>query len=203
MEREFTLDWLKGLKVKLAGLANNHALDGGTEGLDRTADALSAEGIMTVRDGEVVDAGPFRVVAFTDLSNTSTPHTGRITRGKIAQLSRSDRDARPLIALLHWGTEFRREATSRQIELLSWLAESPVSAIFGAHPHVDSGGPELWRGGDGLVCRSLGNFLFDQRSGSGAIAEVRFFEDKTFFVRWISLGNLLGPSRAQVATDSR
>ena len=203
MEKEVTLDWLKGLKVKLAGLANNHALDGGKEGLDRTAEALSARGIMTVRDGEVVDAGPFRAVALTDLSNASTPHTGRITQERIARLLLPVRDARPLFALLHWGTEFHREATPRQIELLSWLAESPVSAIFGAHPHVDSLGPELWRGGDGLVCRSLGNFIFDQRTGSGAMAEVRFFEDKTFFVRWISLGNLLEPSRAQLATDSR
>jgi len=27
MERHFTLGWLKALNVKLAGLANNHALD--------------------------------------------------------------------------------------------------------------------------------------------------------------------------------
>ncbi|HEU4678791.1 MAG TPA: AmmeMemoRadiSam system protein B, partial [Terrimicrobiaceae bacterium] len=203
MEREFTLGWLQGLNVKLAGLANNHALDRGEEGLDRTADALSANGIMTLRDGEVLDAGPFRAVALTDLSNASRPRAGRITPERIAQLPQADRDVRPLIALLHWGTEFRRETTPRQIELLSWFAESRVNVIIGAHPHIDSGGPELWRGGDGLVCRSLGNFLFDQRNGSGAMAEVRFFEDKTFFVRWISLGNLLEPSPTPPITDSR
>ena len=32
MEKEFTLGWLKALNVKLAGLANNHALDGGEAG---------------------------------------------------------------------------------------------------------------------------------------------------------------------------
>ena len=109
---------------------------------------------------------------------------------------------RPFFAFLHWGAEFRREATPRQIELMDWLADSPVTAIFGAHPHVDSGGPELWRAGDGLVCRSLGNFLFDQINGSGALAEVRFFEDKTFAVRWISVGNLLRRRRLQ-ATGPR
>ena len=36
MEKEFTLGWLKALNVKLAGLANNHALDGGEAGLART-----------------------------------------------------------------------------------------------------------------------------------------------------------------------
>ena len=66
-----------------------------------------------------------------------------------------------------------------------------MTAIFGAHPHVDSGGPESWRAGDGLICRSLGNFLFDQSNGSGALAEIRFFEDKTFAIRWVPVGNLL------------
>jgi AmmeMemoRadiSam system protein B len=201
MEKEFTLSWLKALNVKLAGLANNHALDGGEKGLAETVDALSAEGIMVVCEGEVIDAGPFRLLALTDISNASRPHTGRITQERIARLPRAEWDARSLFALLHWGTEFRREATPRQIELMNCLAESPVVAIFGAHPHVDSGGPELWRGGDGLVCRSLGNFLFDQRHGSGAMAEVRFFEDKTFSVRWVCLGNLLRATPAPLAMD--
>ncbi len=191
MEKDLTLGWLKALNVKLAGLANNHALDGGEAGLAQTVSALATSGITPVRDGEVIDVGPFRLVALTDLSNASTPHTGRITRETIARLPRPDHDARPLFALLHWGTEFRREATPRQIELTDWLRDSPVTAIFGAHPHVDSGGPESWRAGDGLICRSLGNFLFDQSNGSGALAEIRFFEDKTFAIRWVPVGNLL------------
>ena len=52
----------------------------------------------------------------------------------------------------------------------------------------------MWRNGDGLVSLSLGNFLFDQENGSGALAEVRFFENGTFATRWIPLGNLLYPT---------
>ncbi|HEY5704724.1 MAG TPA: AmmeMemoRadiSam system protein B [Terrimicrobiaceae bacterium] len=203
MEKEFTLGWLNTLNVKLAGLANNHALDGGKVGLSRTADILAAAGITPIRDGEVIDARPFRAVALTDLSNASRPHTGRITQERIARLPRPDWNVRPFFAFLHWGTEFRREATPRQIELMDWLNDTSVTAIFGAHPHVDSGGPESWRAGDGLVCRSLGNFLFDQINGSGALVEVRFFEDKTFAVRWISLGNILHSTTAPPAMDSQ
>ena len=83
------------------------------------------------------------------------------------------------------------------------LDDSSVTAIFGAHSHVDSGGPESWRASDGLACRSLGNFLFDQLNGSGAFAEVRFFEDKTFAVRWISLGNVLHSTTAPSTMDSQ
>ncbi len=198
MKGDLTLGWLKALNVKLAGLANNHALDGGEGGLAGTMNALAAAGITPVRDREVIDLGPFRMVALTDLSNTSKPHTGRITRETIGRLSQPDGDARPFFAFLHWGAEFRREATPRQIELMDWLANSPVTAILGAHSHVDSGGPESWRAGDGLVCRSMGNFLFDQSIGSGALAEVRFFEDKTFAVRWIPIGNLL---KGRATTD--
>jgi poly-gamma-glutamate synthesis protein (capsule biosynthesis protein) len=203
MEEAFTLDWLKSLNVKLAGLANNHALDGGEAGLERTASALAAAGITPVRDGEVIDAGPFRAVALTDLSNNSTPHTGRITRETITGLPQAEADAHPFFVLLHWGTEFRRETTPRQIELMDWLRNSPLNAVFGAHSHVDSGRPETWRGGDSLVCRSLGNFLFDQQNGSGALAEVRFFEDETFAVRWIPIKNLLQADAAGPATLAR
>jgi AmmeMemoRadiSam system protein B len=175
MAKEFTLGWLSALNVRLAGVANNHSLDGGEAGLERTVRALASAGIASVRDGEVIDAGPFRAVAMTDLSNASTPHTGRITQEAIARLPQPDADVRPLLALVHWGTEFRREATPRQIEVMDWLTDSPVTAIFGAHPHVDSGGPEPWRAGDGLVCRSLGNFLFDQINGSGGTRRSEVF----------------------------
>lgn len=203
MDEAFTVDWLKSLHVKLAGLANNHTLDRGAEGLANTARALSAAGIVVAHDGEVIDAGPFRLVALTDLSNTSMPHTGRITREALAGLPSPAGDTRPLFAFLHWGIEFQRDASARQVELMDWLSESRVSGVFGAHPHVDSGGAELWRGGDGLVCRSLGNFLFDQSTGYGALAEVRFFENQTFAVRWIPLGNLLYTPLPESATEPR
>ena len=191
MEAEFTLGWLKALNVKLVSLANNHSCDDGEAGLVRTASALAAVGIIAARDGEVIDAGPFRLVALSDLCNTATPRICRITREVIGALPPSDGDLRPLFAFLHWGVEFQRDATARQLELLDWLSESPVAVVLGAHPHVDSRAAEPWRNGNGLVCRSLGNFLFDQKTGSGALAEVRFLENKTFAVRWIPLGNLL------------
>ena len=109
---------------------------------------------------------PFRAVALSDLSNTVWPHSGRIARELISRLSSSNDAVRPLFAFLHWGAEFQRDATPRQLEVLDRLGESPVSAVFGAHPHVASPGPELWRNGDGLVSLSLGNFLFDQQNGS-------------------------------------
>jgi AmmeMemoRadiSam system protein B len=194
MEEEFTLTWLKALNVRLASLANNHSADDGEEGLTRTANALTAAGIIVAREGEVIDAGPFRAIALSDLSNTTSPHNGRITRELVSRFSSANDAGRLLFALLHWGAEFQPEATPRQLEVLDWLGQSPVSAVFGAHPHVASPGPELWRNGHGLVSLSLGNFLFDQENGSGALAEVRFFENGTFATRWIPLGNLLYPT---------
>jgi AmmeMemoRadiSam system protein B len=191
MEEEFTLDWLKALNVRLAGLANNHSEDDGEMGLRRTADALTAAGIIAAREGEVIDAGPFRAVALSDLSNTASPHNGRITRELISRFSWTNDPMRPLFAFLHWGVEFQRDATPRQLEVLDWLSESLVTVALGAHPHAASLSPQIWRNGDGLACLSLGNFLFDQQNGSGALAEVRFFENKTFALRWIPLGNLL------------
>ena len=52
-----------------------------------------------MRDGEVIDAGPFRAVALTDLSNASTPHTGRITQETIARLPQPDHGGTSILCL--------------------------------------------------------------------------------------------------------
>jgi hypothetical protein len=83
------------------------------------------------------------------------------------------------------------------------LEPPPRFAAMYGDPAVFVGRPEPWRGGDGLVCRSLGNFMFDQQNGSGALAEVRFFEDETFAVRWIPIKNLLQAEATKDVTVAR
>lgn len=201
MEEKLTLEWLSALNVKVAGLANNHAMDSGEEGLRRTAEILTGKGIHPLLDGEVFDAGKFRITALTDLCNTSLPRTGRLGRDMISKLIGNLETQGPVFAMIHSGIEFHSERTPRQAELYAWLAEpsvaeipgqirwsrSPVRLILGAHPHVASGSPTMT--GDVLAVDSLGNFIFDQPKGSGALVEVLFFEHGTRFTRWIPIGN--------------
>ena len=67
-----------------------------------------------------------------------------------------------------------------------------MSLIVGAHPHVASDRLAALAGGETLLAYSLGNFLFDQPGSrvSGAILEVRFFPQGTFFARLVPIPNL-------------
>ena len=66
-----------------------------------------------------------------------------------------------------------------------------MSLIVGAHPHVAGKGLEALAGGTSLLAYSLGNFLFDQPGSraSGAVLELRFFPQGTFFARQVAIPN--------------
>jgi poly-gamma-glutamate synthesis protein (capsule biosynthesis protein) len=67
-----------------------------------------------------------------------------------------------------------------------------VSLVVGAHSHQASGALEQVNGGAGQMLFSLGNFLFDQTSprGSGALLELRVFQQGTVAARLIPVPNL-------------
>jgi poly-gamma-glutamate synthesis protein (capsule biosynthesis protein) len=67
-----------------------------------------------------------------------------------------------------------------------------VSAIVGTHSHRASAQIEALQGGEYQLTFSLGNLLFDQRSerSSGALLELRVFEQGTFATRLVPVPNL-------------
>ena len=66
-----------------------------------------------------------------------------------------------------------------------------MSLIVGAHSHRALLRVDALAGGEAAVAYSLGNFLFDQSGDrvSGAILEVRFFPQGTFFARLVPMPN--------------
>ncbi|MGE5260141.1 MAG: AmmeMemoRadiSam system protein B [Actinomycetota bacterium] len=190
MPKATTLDWLKALNVVAVSVANNHAKDLGQDALDRMVADIQATGIKVLRDGEVKDLGAFRVVALTDLDSDSVPHSDRIGEKILREVGRSDA-LPPLVAFVHWGTEYQAFPDKRQLALADALRRAGISLIVGAHPHRADTEIQVLAGGQTAVAYSLGNFLFDQRSdrSSGAILEVRFFPQGTFFARLVTIPN--------------
>jgi poly-gamma-glutamate synthesis protein (capsule biosynthesis protein) len=92
---------------------------------------------------------------------------------------------------MHWGLEYAPVPDQRETYLADALRQAAVSLIVGAHPHVADQGLAALAGGEALLAYSLGNFLFDQPSSraSGAVLEVRFFPQGTFFARRIPIPN--------------
>jgi len=190
MEEAPIIDFLKSINVKIASLANNHAFDAGQSGLDHSARVLRSNGIIPLMEGEVHDQGVFRIVALSDLCNHRSPLGSRITPKCVEGIAESTM-LFPAFAFIHWGKEFEAAPQISQNRIAGWLEATPLSMIIGSHPHVSIHNIQPWKGKDGLIVWSLGNFIFDQPQGNGALVEIRFFKNGAFASRKINVGNII------------
>lgn len=139
--------------------ANNHILDKGRKGIERTLGEYSKlEEERRVRyTGTAMTAFddslrfPLRVVSkgiriaminFTYGTNCRIgeeyPMVYRTDTVRIAEAVRRARafGADFIIALPHWGVEYSLRHSAAQERLARWLAEKGCDAVIGAHPHV-------------------------------------------------------------------
>jgi AmmeMemoRadiSam system protein B len=185
-----TLDILKDLNVVAVGLANNHSHDFGDLPCRTMQHLLQDAGIIVLENRTVKDLGPFRLAALTDLDNRKEPFRALLGDADLHRFDGLKTD-KPRFVFLHWGEEFRAAPGPREQALAARLAERGVELIIGSHPHRAGA-----LTGDRKQCLafSLGNFIFDQRRPgvSGALLEVIFYPQGTYFLRLHPLGNLYG-----------
>ncbi|MFN2225550.1 MAG: CapA family protein [Anaerolineae bacterium] len=171
--------WARSLAaggIDLVTLANNHALDFGTAGLEQTVEALGALGIETVGAGTspeaarrpaVLDLGGVRVaflgyaaarwdgsvdVPATDLLAWSRPGDIR------ADVEAARDQADVVVVLLHAGTEYAATPSADQVAAAHAAVEAGATLVVGHHPHVTQ---TVERYGQGLIIYSLGDAVFD------------------------------------------
>jgi poly-gamma-glutamate synthesis protein (capsule biosynthesis protein) len=165
---------------------------------------LADVGIKALKHGDIADLGSFRLAAFTDLDNATGRAEGVITVGDIARLAASTASP-PLFAIANWGTDYAAGPGRRQLALMDAFHGAAVPLIVGVHPHVGAANFDLLAGGQGLSIASLGNFLFDQSGprASGAVLEVRVFQQGTFFARLVPIPNVFeeGPAARKGQQD--
>lgn len=186
--------------IKAAGFdvlltANNHSVDGGKRGLERTLDVLDDLGFShtgTKRPQEeavlVVEAKGIRIAlingtyGLNGLESFLTPEE-RVTMirmiGDGERIVSEIESVRPLVdfivVLPHWGNEYQRQPSSQQRRLADrWLAAG-ADAIIGSHPHVIQ--PMEVNEAGYLIAYSLGNAISNQRERPGKPAYWRFTED--------------------------
>lgn len=206
MPNELALDWLKQLNVVAVGIANNHVDDLGPAAFAEMKAALVNSGIRALGHGEAAAFGRFSIVALTDLSSSASQRTQRIGADDIERVCGLDVGP-PLVAFVHWGEEGRNEAAERERQLAEDLRGCAVPLVIGAHSHRAATGFDVIAGGETLTLYSLGNFLFDQGGdiASGAMVELRLFDQGTFFARLQPLPNLYdlarGVDRSAAASD--
>jgi poly-gamma-glutamate synthesis protein (capsule biosynthesis protein) len=167
---------LASIGVELVGVANNHALDQGHQGLRETLDALDAAHLMHAGVGSDRDAAhAARItlhrghrVAFlsaTDAINRRSEDGPPLSIARldpeaplVAAIESARSEAALVIVALHWSTDFVAETSASQRRLARRLIDAGADVILGTGPHVLQAVEHLRSArGDALVAYSLGN----------------------------------------------
>jgi len=166
--------------------ANNHSVDGGKKGIERTIDVLDNNGIIRTgtfkdsiqRETEyplIIEKNNIRLAILNCTYGTNGlvvryPNiVNYIDTTQIKSDIAKTRLAEPdfIIATLHWGLEYQRTENNQQRILADFLIKNGVDCIIGSHPHVVQPIRRYYNDPSdstnyNLVVFSLGNFISNQ-----------------------------------------
>ena len=180
---------LKKLGLDVLTTANNHCLDKGIDGLNRTIDILNDADISHLgtyksqeeRDTVLIKYVKGLKIAFINYTYETNGITVPSDKTYCVNLidndlilkdinSAKEQNADIIVACMHWGTEYNTSPSSSQKETADFLFKNGVDIVLGGHPHVlqpmekrtvmlDDGTTK-----DGFIIYSLGNFMADQNA---------------------------------------
>jgi poly-gamma-glutamate capsule biosynthesis protein CapA/YwtB (metallophosphatase superfamily) len=186
----------RAVGIDVLGLANNHAMDRGPQGLSDTLRLAKAAGLETFGAGTTVvqaeavvlvevPAGIVGIVGFAedygdtkvasgDQAGTSRLHDSAIVR---AYRAAATAGADWVVASVHWGENYA-EVLDEQRAWAEQFAAAGYDLVIGHHPHVVQDIEVI----DGMpVVYSLGNFVFNTpgrfttaRPGYGLVVRSEF-----------------------------
>jgi poly-gamma-glutamate capsule biosynthesis protein CapA/YwtB (metallophosphatase superfamily) len=178
---------LRDAGFNLFCVANNHSVDRYNAGILRTITVLDSLGIThtgTFRDSLhrdsvyplFVNIKGIRIAVLnatygTNGLNPKPPvKVNMIDRKELEQDVLKAKNLKPdlILAVLHWGDEYKRFPNEYQKSMAKFLADAGVDIIVGHHPHVLQPVEWIMKGSDStagktLVIWSLGNFYSNQR----------------------------------------
>ena len=171
--------------IDLVSTANNHDLDAGAVGLGSTIDHCRELGLIqtgTFKEEcdhfQIINVNEIKiaVVSFTTshnlLSGNYTAEGRKFllntydrTKAESICQKAKQKGAMVVIALIHWGKEYKQSPNSGQREIARELAEIGYGLIVGCHPHVIQQYEEIITKDNKSVpvIYSLGNFVSHQR----------------------------------------
>ncbi len=178
-------DTMVDLGFNLVSTANNHSLDKGATGIDRSTSywkkQYETNGVVmagTYASQQDHDALPvyekngitYCFLSWTYGCNGLTPPEGQEylvniytehTEELLTQVRNAKAQADVVLVAMHWGTEYDDEANDEQKTLAQQLADAGATVIIGCHPHVIE--PiEYLNNGTSIVYYSLGNMVSAQ-----------------------------------------
>ena len=188
---------LKDIGMDVLVTANNHSVDRGKKGIDRTIEMLDSLKIIhtgTFKDTvDRMNDYPLFIqkngFTFALLNYTYGTNGIAVTKPNVVNLidtavMRRDiitaKTGNPdfIIVFTHWGKEYESQPSSIQKKITELCFKWGVQLVIGSHPHVLQ--PMEWRKPNNqLVTYSLGNFVSGQRDrykDGGAMVQVEFLK---------------------------
>lgn len=173
---------LKDMGMDVLVTANNHCVDRGREGLERTIHMLDSFNILhtgtfvdevsKLNDHPLIIEKHGFVLALLNYTygTNGLPVTSpsivnlidtAVVRADLEKARASKADA--IIVFMHWGAEYKQLPGQSQKDLTEICFSQGATMVIGAHPHVLQ--PIEWRKESSqLVAYSLGNFVSGQRT---------------------------------------
>ena len=167
------MERLSSLPFDVCGLANNHVMDAGSEGLREIMQYLGARGIAAFGAGRNMEEAerPLTMevnglkIALLGACGISSGQAGRDGPGIaglderriLAQIATARSGNDLVVVFVHDDLEFSHSPSPSRVRLSRRMIECGAHAVVQHHPHVCQG---IERYGDGIIAYSLGNFLF-------------------------------------------
>ncbi len=144
-------------------MANNHALDMGSQGLADTYTYLQEQGIKGFGHPQnSLDDYIWKIeknglkLAFIGLNDVDFKIKPEEVEEKISQLNQQ---SFLVIPIIHWGTEYVHSPQDKHVKMAHQFIDAGAFAIIGHHPHVVQS-LEIYK--QRPIFYSLGNAVFDQ-----------------------------------------
>ena len=184
----------KEMGIDLVTLANNHALDFGTDALVDTLDTLDQAGILHVGAGRNLDEakkpavlemqgkkigfiGASRVIPETSWNASSDKPGMLVTYDPtltIEEIGKLDEVCDYVVVYVHWGIERAERPEEYQRTMGKQYIDAGADLVVGSHPHVLQG-IEFYKGRP--IVYSLGNFVFGSSIPKTALLKVELQEE--------------------------
>lgn len=189
---------LRDSGFSVLSLANNHTLNFGVQGLERTFDVLGGAGVAFIGAGKttgeayvpaILERGGLRfaflayndsdVVPASSFASDERAGTAKMDiQRMVADVESAKREADFVIVSMHAGHEYTLEPSERQRDFARAAIDAGAELVIGHHPHVVQRA-EVYEGK--YIFYSLGNFVFDQmwsqETREGLVLKA-FFDEK-------------------------
>lgn len=178
--------------VDLVSLANNHILNQGATGLEKTLEILSTNNVKSVGAGKNETAArrpeifnlqnkKFGFLAYAYPNDNSVaaenrPGVANMNSAKMTEdVSELKKNVDFLTVIIHAGEEYTTKPNKQQISFAHQAIESGADLVIGHHPHWPQT-MEFYQGKP--IIYSLGNLIFDQmfseETKTGLLAKINW-----------------------------